>query len=42
MEKLSFTREQIMEIQPHRDPIMLVDEITELARQYVAAAKESN
>ena len=30
MEKLSFTREQIMEIQPHRDPIMLVDEITEL------------
>lgn len=30
MTPMKLTREQIMEIQPHRDPIMLVDEITEL------------
>ena len=30
MTPMKLTREQIMEIQPHRDPILLVDEILEL------------
>ena len=30
MTPMKLTREQIMELQPHRDPILLVDEILEL------------
>ena len=30
MTPMKLTREQIMEIQPHRDPILLVDEVLEL------------
>ena len=34
-------REQIMEIIPHRDPFLLIDEVTEMGERTIKAVKQA-